>query len=101
MNFASASFETGIGRAGWLFELNATQAGEAQLAIDNGFDILGLSATASGVSGGPETFFLTSVPEPATLLLLGSGLCLIPFFVRRKLNRRSCISGQQQTATSA
>ena len=90
ISFASTSFETGIGKSGWEFMLDSTQAAQAQLAIDAGFNILGLSSTISGASGGPETFFLTTgdtptpAPEPASLLLLGSGLILTGTVMRRK-----------------
>lgn len=90
ISFASTSFETGIGKSGWEFMLDSTQAAQAQVAINAGFDILGLSSTISGASGGPETFFLTTgdspapAPEPATLLLLGSGLILTGTMMRRK-----------------
>src|SRR6185437_883876 len=97
MDFASTSFETGIGKSGWEFMLDSTQAAEAQAAINAGFNLLGLSSTISGVSGGPETFFLinangdtptpTPTPEPGTLLLFGMGLVLTGTALRRKEDR--------------
>ena len=92
INFASTSFETGIGKSGWEFMLDSAQAAQAQVAINAGFDILGLSSTISGASGGPETFFVTTgntpaptpAPEPGSLLLLGSGLVLTGTVIRRK-----------------
>lgn len=76
--FSSTASEPGIG---WEFALDATQAAEAQAAIDAGFDLFGLSATVTDSKGGPETFFLinqtpSAVAEPVTLALLGTGLVL-------------------------
>ena len=78
--FASAS--GGVGQAGFLFKLDASQAAAAG-TIDAD-DRIGLSSFISDAHGGPETFFVTAVtggngtpgaiPEPTTLLLLGSGL---------------------------
>ena len=79
MTFSST--QTGIGKSGFLFTLDPTQAAAAQIAINGGFDFLGLSATASPAEGGPETFFLTTgsgttgVPEPGTLSILS--VCLL------------------------
>jgi PEP-CTERM motif len=70
--------QPGIGNSGFVFELDQTQAAAAQTAINGGFDLLGLSATATPALGGPETFFLTTlpatVPEPSTFSSLGIGL---------------------------
>ncbi len=67
--------ETGIGNSGFVFGLTAAEAATAQgfFALGNR---IGLSGSASNATGGPETFFVanTVVPEPASLLLLGSGL---------------------------
>jgi hypothetical protein len=82
--FAPTTLNTtqqGIGKAGFLFTLDPTQAALAQTAINGGFDLLGLAATASPAEGGPETFFLTNVsgpetavPEASTLSTLAIGL---------------------------
>ncbi|HEY3196469.1 MAG TPA: PEP-CTERM sorting domain-containing protein [Nitrospirales bacterium] len=72
-------FETGIGNSGFVFALNAVEAAAAQAVLDP-TDRIGLSASATNATGGPETFFVANtgtphvVPEPASLLLLGSGL---------------------------
>lgn len=89
MTFASTSFESGIGKSGFEFMLDATEAAQAQAAINAGFDFLGLSATISGASGGPETFFLSTgssspTPEPSSLALLGIGLLFSGVMMRRK-----------------
>ena len=68
----------GLGNAGFFFGLDALQATSANLllaAFPNLF--LGLAATASDASGGPDTFsfgVVGAVPEPMTLTLLGFGL---------------------------
>jgi hypothetical protein len=94
-----ATTQTGVGRSGVVFALDAVQAGQAQAAaFGSGFanNRIGLSATALNATGGPETFYALSfgrgpigdgtvpgaggtvpgaaVPEPGTVALLGLGL---------------------------
>src|SRR5262249_22681428 len=83
----SLRFRVGTGKEGFVFRLDLAQAAALQTLL-NGMTTaaladlrLGVSASASNATGGPETFNVggitgevTAVLEPATLLLLGSGL---------------------------
>ena len=71
----------GVGQAGFFFKLDAIQAAAAGTIEAD--DRIGLSSSLSNAQGAPDTFFVTAVtggdgtppiPEPTTLLLLGSGL---------------------------
>jgi len=89
---------TGVGNAGFVFGLDATQAGIAQAAAfgaNFGANLVGLSASASNATGGLETFFVANagsngvpptavIPEPETYALMLSGLGLLGFIARRR-----------------
>jgi hypothetical protein len=90
---------TGAGNSGFVFGLDRTQADAAQAAAFSGgsfgSNLIGLSASASSATGGPETFFVAAaptvstgavppVPEPQTYAMLMAGLALLAFISRRR-----------------
>ena len=90
---AFSSTQNGIGKSGAVFELDAAgiAAANASGAFASSSNRIGLVAMASDGLGGPETFFITkiattptSVPEPATLALLGSFLVVFGWLRRRR-----------------
>jgi PEP-CTERM motif len=89
--FATQSFTDptgGTGNSGAVFKLDATQAAAAQAAAfgpGSSGNLIGLSATATDASGGVETFFVTSVPEPSSYLLMLAGMVAIGLIARRKV----------------
>ena len=105
---ASVSFPTtftGIGKEGFVFRLDTTQAAALQTVL-NGLTSaevaalrLGLSASASDATGGPETFnlatitavpvTLTAVPEPGTLLFAVTALVGLSFLAWRR-QKKTC-----------
>jgi hypothetical protein len=93
--------QSGAASVGYVFGLNPAQAAQAQVLAFSGAsfasNVIGLSATASNATGGPETFFVSNVgalpplvgpiPEPGTMVLLASGLLAIGGAARRRKNR--------------
>ncbi len=88
---AIAATLTGIGKSGFVFGLDATQAAAAAsfMASSNtsfaDFRV-GLAATLTDATGGPDTFFLAAapIPEPETYALLLAGLGVVGFIARRR-----------------
>src|SRR6266567_290479 len=85
---------TGIGKEGFVFRLNTAEANALQTVL-NGLTSaqvaalrIGLSASASDATGGPETFNLatiTAVPEPGTLLFVGTALVGLGVWGRKRM----------------
>jgi hypothetical protein len=83
--------ETGTGVSGFLFGLDAAQALAAQAFVGT-TNRIGLAASLSSATGGPDTFFVSvlggegpgnNVPEPGTVALLGLGIAGLTAMRRR------------------
>lgn len=85
----------GIGNSAWLFGLSPSDAAlfDSFLANTGSANYtLGLTASFSNVTGGPETFFLgvggaSVIPEPSSLAFLATGLVGFIPIVRRRSRR--------------
>ena len=83
---------TGTGNSGYKLTLDAAQQAAATAAgvFLNTSNVMGMSSTITGTSGGNETFFIANiqqvspVPEPATGALLGGGLLALAWVLRRR-----------------
>jgi len=103
VNCTFPSTNTGTGKSGFLFSLDAAQqtAATSAGAFNNTGNLVGLAASASSATGGLDSFFLAAippaggggggggtVPEPGTMLLTvaGIGLAGIGAYRRKSSN---------------